>query len=60
VVCELDLKGFDAELAVISGRASEVERLHRLISQVGDDPVRWLPLFHAGLRDPDELFKGPR
>src|SRR5207302_1435919 len=31
VVCQLDLKGFDAELAVISGRASQVERMHRII-----------------------------
>ena len=29
VVCQLDLKGFDAELAVISGRASAVERMYR-------------------------------
>jgi type IV secretion system protein VirB4 len=26
VVCQLDLKGFDAELAVISGRAAKVTR----------------------------------
>lgn len=60
VVCELDLKGFDAELAVISGRASEVERLHRFISQVGDDPDRWLPLFHASFREPDQPSQSPR
>ena len=29
VVCQLDLKGFDAELKVISGRASAVEALQR-------------------------------
>ncbi len=45
VVCELDLKGFDAELKVISGRAQTVEEVHRLISEVGPDPKRWLPLF---------------
>ena len=45
VVCQLDLKGFDAELAVISGRASSVERLHAILAQVGTDPVRWLPEF---------------
>ncbi|HTD58110.1 MAG TPA: VirB4 family type IV secretion/conjugal transfer ATPase, partial [Solirubrobacteraceae bacterium] len=45
VVCQLDLKGFDAELAVISGRASSVERLHTILAQVGTDPVRWLPEF---------------
>jgi type IV secretion system protein VirB4 len=45
VVCRLDLKGFDAELAVISGRARHVERLHRLMQQHGVDPGRWLPAF---------------
>ncbi len=45
VVCQLDLKGFDAELAVISGRASEVERMRRIITSVGEDPAAWLPLF---------------
>ena len=45
IVCELDLKGFDAELAVISGRASELERMHRLIEQYGPAPDAWLPEF---------------
>jgi type IV secretion system protein VirB4 len=45
VACELDLKGFDVELKVISGRASTVEELHRLIARVGADPSVWLPIF---------------
>ena len=45
VVCQLDLKGFERELAVISGRASSVERLYSLMEQVGADPANWLPLF---------------
>lgn len=45
VVCELDLKGFDAELKVISGRASSVEELHRILATTGPDPARWLPVF---------------
>jgi type IV secretion system protein VirB4 len=45
VVCELDLKGFDAELGVISGRASAVARLHQIIAEVGEDPALWLPRF---------------
>jgi type IV secretion system protein VirB4 len=48
VVCQLDLKGFDAELAVISGRASEVKRMHRIMSAAGSDPMAWLPQFMAG------------
>ncbi|HEX4050662.1 MAG TPA: VirB4 family type IV secretion/conjugal transfer ATPase [Steroidobacteraceae bacterium] len=49
VVCELDLKGFDGELAVISGRASEIARLHRLMAEVGGDPAHWLAAFQAGV-----------
>jgi type IV secretion system protein VirB4 len=45
VVCQLDLKGFDAELAVISGRASSVARMHDIMTEVGTDPARWLPEF---------------
>jgi type IV secretion system protein VirB4 len=45
VVCQLDLKGFDAELKVISGRASTVEELQRLIARTGPDPGQWLPSF---------------
>ena len=45
VVCQLDLKGFDGELAVISGRASEVARMNRLMAESGPDPMAWLPGF---------------
>jgi type IV secretion system protein VirB4 len=45
VVCQLDLKGFDGELKVISGRASSVARLHQLMDRVGADPAVWLPIF---------------
>jgi type IV secretion system protein VirB4 len=45
VVCQLDLKGFDAELKVISGRASTVEELYRLMARTGSDPQKWLPVF---------------
>jgi len=44
-VCQLDLKGFDGELKVISGRARSFERLHHLMDGVGPDPADWLPLF---------------
>jgi type IV secretion system protein VirB4 len=46
VVCELDLKGFDAELAVISGRRSSVDSMNQLIGRVGSEPRHWLPLFY--------------
>jgi type IV secretion system protein VirB4 len=45
VVCRLDLKGCEAELAVISGRARHVARMHRLMAEHGRDPARWLPFF---------------
>jgi type IV secretion system protein VirB4 len=47
IVCELDLRGFDAEPAVISGRASEVARLQNIIAEVGSNPSDWLPEFHS-------------
>ncbi len=47
VVCRLDLKGFDAELGVISGRTSGVERMQRLMAELGPDPGQWLPVFLA-------------
>ena len=45
VVCGLDLKGFDAELAVISGRRSAVDLMHALIAEFGASPREWLPPF---------------
>ena len=45
VVCRLDLKGCDAELAVISGRARQVERMRQLIQNLGSAPAAWLPAF---------------
>jgi type IV secretion system protein VirB4 len=45
VVCELDLKGFDFELDVISGRSHNVKNVREIIGQVGDNPADWLPIF---------------
>jgi type IV secretion system protein VirB4 len=45
VVAELDLKGFEAELKVISARSTTVAELHRLIADAGPDPAAWLPRF---------------
>ena len=45
IVCELDLKGFDAELAVISGRRSAVDLMQRLMAEFGESPDAWLPAF---------------
>jgi type IV secretion system protein VirB4 len=45
IVCQLDLKGFEAELQVISGRAQQVERMHEIIAGSSSDPGDWLPRF---------------
>jgi type IV secretion system protein VirB4 len=50
VVCALDLKGFQAELAVISGRSSEVKRMQALIEVHGVEPETWLPQFLSSHR----------
>lgn len=58
VVCQLDLKGFDAELAVISGRAGELTRMHGIIAAHGPDPATWLPIFigaHEGTASPQGI-----
>jgi type IV secretion system protein VirB4 len=43
--CTLNLKGFDAELAVISARAASLVAMQRLIAACGSDPGFWLPHF---------------
>ena len=48
VVAKLDLKGFDAELSVLSARKSNIERMRQLIEQFGDAPAAWLPHFMKG------------
>jgi type IV secretion system protein VirB4 len=47
VVCQLDLAGFDSELAVISGRLSQVRRMEQIMATHGVDPACWLPVFMA-------------
>jgi type IV secretion system protein VirB4 len=51
VVCQLDLRGFDAELAVISGRSGTVDQLHELIAKLGPEPDNWLEAFMTAHRD---------
>jgi type IV secretion system protein VirB4 len=57
VVCELDLKGFAAELAVISGRRAAVDLMTELIERYGAEPSLWLPHFTAQLAG-DSYVKG--
>jgi len=50
VVAELNLKGFNDELAVISGNSDSVALLQHLIDKYGDDPNDWLPEFQKARR----------
>ncbi len=45
-VAELDLHGFDDELAVMSGNTATALLAERLVAELGDDPAVWLPAFH--------------
>jgi type IV secretion system protein VirB4 len=45
VVCQLDLAGFEGELAVISGRLTQISRMEQLMATKGADPALWLPPF---------------
>jgi type IV secretion system protein VirB4 len=46
VVCKLNLRGFDDQLAVLSGNTATSLLVERLVADLGDDPNRWLPEFH--------------
>uniref|UniRef100_UPI00372D3D0C VirB4 family type IV secretion/conjugal transfer ATPase n=1 Tax=Xanthobacter wiegelii TaxID=3119913 RepID=UPI00372D3D0C len=45
VVAELNLAGFDDELAVLSGRTANVELADAIRAEVGSGQEDWLPLF---------------
>lgn len=46
VVAELNLRGFDDELAVLSGNTATSMLAEKLVAELGDDPAVWLPEFH--------------
>ena len=50
VVAELNLRGFDEELAVLSGRTASVELVDTLRQEFGNDPAVWLKHFHQRMR----------
>jgi type IV secretion system protein VirB4 len=49
IICRLDLKGFESELAVISGRARHIERMELLMAEHGPEPAQWLPSFMSSV-----------
>lgn len=46
VVAELNLRGFDDELAVLSGNTATSLLAEKLVAELGEDPAVWLPEFH--------------
>ncbi|MGB7816294.1 MAG: VirB4 family type IV secretion/conjugal transfer ATPase [Methylotenera sp.] len=46
VVAELNLRGFDDELAVLSGNTATSLLAEKLVAELGEDPNKWLPEFH--------------
>lgn len=46
VVAELNLRGFDNELAVLSGNTATSLLAEKLVAEFGNDPAKWLPEFH--------------
>lgn len=47
VVCRLDLSGMEAEVQVLSARASGLQRMGQLIRERGSEPQNWLDAFLA-------------
>jgi type IV secretion system protein VirB4 len=54
VVAELDLRGLEDELRVISGRTATVEEVRALIHKYGARASQWLPYFLP--TDPEEML----
>jgi type IV secretion system protein VirB4 len=50
IVCRLDLRGMDEELAILSSRRSSIELAQTVLQRTGPDPELWLPEFHRQLR----------
>jgi len=50
-VCELDLRGLERFLHVLSGSTDNVALLDQIRAQVGDDPADWLPRLEAAVQE---------
>jgi type IV secretory pathway VirB4 component len=46
MIGQLDLGGFNDELAILSGSIDNNDLLDEVIAEVGDNPDDWLPVFH--------------
>jgi type IV secretion system protein VirB4 len=50
VVARIDLSGMDDVIRVLSGRAETVILVEEIMAQVGEDPLKWLPIYLEKLR----------
>jgi type IV secretion system protein VirB4 len=50
VVAELNLNGFDDELAILSGRTANVELADAIRAELGDGREDWLTVFQQRRR----------
>ena len=55
VVCELNLRGFEDDLAVLSGNTVTANLAEKLVAELGDDPAAWLPEFHRRRKEAGDL-----
>ncbi|UTO29421.1 VirB4 family type IV secretion/conjugal transfer ATPase [Bartonella harrusi] len=46
VVAELNLRGLNDEIAILSGTTKNIELMNQIINEHGSDPNIWLPIFH--------------
>ena len=51
VVAELNLRGFDDELAVLSGNTATSLLVEKLVESLGSDPTDWLPVFQQARKN---------
>jgi len=49
IVAELNLRGFHRELAVLSGNSATSLLCEKLVTEHGESPENWLPVFHEQL-----------
>jgi len=50
VIARLDLSDMQDDIAIISGREHSVLLLEKIISETGDDPANWIPVFVLKMR----------
>jgi type IV secretion/conjugal transfer VirB4 family ATPase len=57
-IAQLDLQGFEDELAILSGSTDNIALLDDIIEQAGHEPSHWLPLFHARRKERIPMARG--